>query len=222
MTTPSKPKDPAYKRLILFPVALFYIAVLGVSSWPEQLAPGGRVMAATQMAANHLLAQAAILPSVNIFTGDTEGDRTATVRTCFRILGYTSARPGGGNEARGARPAVLFDSMPRCDRNEREAIKDPYRWFHDQHLRRGIDHLYTPGAELDRNQPPLNILFSILDYHCHRTGPLSHLVLISRHERLDLDTGEVIERTTAEGSHRCASGRWDVIRAPYRGGNDDR
>jgi hypothetical protein len=221
VSDPAKSKDPAYKRLILFPFAMFYIAVLVVSSWPPQLSPGGRVMDAIEAAANHLLAQAAIMPALNVFTVDTAGDRSATVRTCFRLLGYAYDGERTAQNPRGLKRRVLYDTFPRCANDEREVVKNPYRWFHDKHLRRGIDHLYTPGADLDRNQPPLNVLFSILDYHCHRTGPLAHVTVISHHERIDLDTGELVQRTTTEGTHQCETGRWDVVRAPYRKPIDD-
>ncbi len=205
MSKPPKLKDSVYKRLILFPVALFYMAVLVLAAWPRQLSPDGRVMQAVQMAADHALARLAVLPAVNIFTGRTDGIRTATVRSCFKIVGY----------AKSHKPEVLYDSLPRCAERNRARTKDPYGWFHDKLLTTAIELLNTPGAKLDRNAPPLNVLFSIADYHCHHRpdAAFEHLVITSWHERWDLDTAVTSDRMTIEGAHRCRDGRWRPIRA---------
>jgi hypothetical protein len=213
VSEPSKAKDPAYKRLILFPLALFYMALLVAAGWPPQLSPRTRVVGAIQLAANHTLAQLAIMPGVGVFTGDTHGERTATVRSCFKIVGYTPDRA----------PVVLFDTMERCRNETRSVFKPHARWFQEQQLRIAISHLYTPGADLDRNRPPLNVLFSICDYYCHRDGEgkYTRLVVTSRHQRLDLDTGERTDVTTLDGVHQCREGRWDVVRKRIEPEGDD-
>ncbi len=203
---PDKPNDPAYQRLLLFPLALSYVAALALAAWPRQLTVGA-TMERLQLAATHALAQLAVLPSVNVFSGRTH-DRTATLRTCFRISGYT----GGPGEAQ---RVILYDSMDRCERGLRPVVKDNYEFFHDQHLRRGLEHLNTPGATLDRNQPPLSFMFAIADYHCHRDPEheFSHLLVTSRHQRRHLDSGEPSDVTTVEGAHHCRDGGWEPIRA---------
>ena len=207
VSQPSKVKDPAYKRLFLFPVTLFYVAVLVAAAWPSQLGLAqSRALAAVSLAANGVLAMLAVRPAVNVMTGTTGNDRTATVRTCFKLVGYTHKKE----------PVLLFDSGAQCRERSRSSVKDPYAFFHDDQLRRSIRHLYTPGADLDRNQPPLSALFSLADYHCNHRGKgvFRYIVITGWYQRLHLDTGEDIERVALEGVHQCASGRWDAVRRP--------
>lgn len=187
------------------------MAVLVLSAWPRQLS-FGRALPRAQLAATHVLAQIAVLPGVSIFTGRTD-DPNATLSTCFRISGYTAERER----------VVLFDSMARCRDGVRHVTKDNYRYFHDQHLRQAIEHLNTPGAVLDRNRLPLNVLFSIADYHCHRDPQhrFTHLVFSSRYQRKNLDTGELSDVVTIEGAHHCEDGAWEVIGARRPAGARD-
>jgi hypothetical protein len=204
---PIKPQDSVYKRLILFPLALFYMGTLVISTWPQQLMPTGRVAFAVQLAATHALAKLAIRPATNIFTGRTGNDRTATLRTCFKIVGYTRER----------KARVVFDSMRLCAPGPRKTADDPFERFHNQKLRSALAHFYRRGAPLDRNRPPLNVLFSIGDYYCHHLTaddgePFQKLQIKSHHRRLHLDTLEVTDRVTHEGAHQCKDGRWDIYR----------
>jgi hypothetical protein len=198
--------DPAYKRLVLFPLSLFFMGLLVLSSWPAMLSPRG--LAPLQLAANHALAQLAVLPSVGVFTGRTT-DRTALVQTCFRISGYAPAAPGTQPDR-----VVLFDSFEHCRHPGRDISKPLVEQFHNKSLRAALSHLRQPDALLDRNRPPLDALFSLGDYYCHHSPrELSHVVITSRVIRQNLDTHDRTDVTTVEGAHHCREGAWETIHA---------
>lgn len=180
------------------------MVILVISAWPRQFTPAGRVSQAVMLAANHTLAMLLVRPSVNIFTGDLEGDRTITLRSCFSITGHPPKQPA----------ELLFDSMDKCEPGAVAWSKEPFEWFHNHNLRRALATLYNPHAERTLNAIPLNVLFSLADYHCHHRGEgrFRYLSITSRYQRRNLDTGEVTDVETLEGLHQCESGRWDVRR----------
>jgi len=198
----SSPPDPANKlerarRLLFFPLAMFYIAVLVVAAWPRQLGGGGEL----QLAANYVLSRLGWPAGMNVFSG--QGDKPlATVRDCFQIVALTK------NKER----RVIHDTMVDC-RDETYAVSKPPV---DNHYRRrladSLSHLRTAGAHGNLNENPLNALFSIADYVCHlEDEPFEAVIFTGHYQRLELANGERKDEVIVEGAHHCASGRWQPI-----------
>jgi hypothetical protein len=190
------------KRLLLFPLAAFYCALLLVAAWPRQLQLGGGG-ATLQLAATYVMARLGWPAGLGVFTGQGEHPE-ATLRTCFRVTGITPARDRH----------VLYDSMGSCRAHEREVFKDPFVGFQDRRLREAFRHLSTRGAHGDRNAYPLNLLFGVADYYCHRDGAsYDHVIFTGRYQELILATGALEDELVVEGAHHCADGRFEPIRA---------
>jgi hypothetical protein len=190
------------KRLILFPLAALYCALLLVAAWPRQLQIG-QAGGSLQLAATYVFSRLGWPAGLGVFTGQGEHPE-ATLRNCFRIAAITKSRERH----------VLYDTMDRCRSGTREVFKDALVGFQDRRLREAFVHLQTPGAHGDRNGYPLNLLFGIADYYCHRDGvDYDHLIFTGRYQEIVLATGAERDELVVEGAHHCADGRWEMIRA---------
>jgi hypothetical protein len=193
------------KRLILFPLVVFYAAVLVVAAWPRQLMVG-RAMEVAQLGANFVLAQFAWPAGLTVFSGqDTRTE--ATVRVCLRLVGVT---PGG--EGR-----VLFDTMAACRDRQRGVLKAPLELYLTDAVARALRHLRTPRAHGDRNSYPLNELYAIADWLCHKDGAsVARVLVTARYQSKRLASGEDVDVTIDEGVHHCAEGAWEPIGLKHR------
>ena len=187
------------RRWVFFPLALLYALTLVTGAWPNELNPAG-VFNAMIARANWALSQVAVPAGLAVFTGRGYRSRV-TLRRCFRISGY-----------RGQQRTILFDSMDHCREDKRDIFKDPVEAYHRNMLGRAFEHLQLPGSHRDRNTFPLNVLFSIADYYCHRDGaPYDAVLFAGRHQKIEVAGGSPHDQLVVHGLHHCSEGRWEPL-----------
>lgn len=186
------------RRLVLFPLLLFYCLLLVVGAWPRLLRPTPGQVTDFEWAAVFLLDALGWQSGFELFTG--RGlPPTVDEFVCFRIDG-----------SRAGETKPLFDDLERCEQGDRTVFKNPKVTYQKRQLRRALQHARWPGAHRDLNLYPLNHLLAITDYYC-RTHAVETITITGVYRTLDVKTGERKRTRVREGQRPCDVGTWRVL-----------